>query len=993
MYNNVLRVDSKKPCRLVYSLGQHPYLGYVIEPHIVQLNAQGKYTMTHQKLYSQTAKEFDEFLSQKDYKIIKLLDQTDQEYIIKKYHKEAIRPSLYFPKFYNEKLHEVIRPIIEKKLVDVIRQIGDSPFYEMGKEGDPVWKKINIATEPASVLFHFRRNSDGTRYFPTIKFKGQRIEFMFKDAEVICNHPAYMLLGKDLLYFEGDIEGKKLQPFLNKRYIDIPKSSEPAYFKKFIAPLIEKHNVYAEGFDIITEQFEAKPVLKMAYTWNNAAQLILSFQYGKYIFPYQSGTKVSVSLETKNDEYVFHRVKRSLSWEATKIGVLAGLGLEAVEGSSFVIKEEVLAEGEEPGDMQDPMYALLEWVNEHHAELVDAGFTIQQDDKGKKYFVGTSKIDLQIKESNDWFDIYATVYFGEFEVPFIQLKEYILSGKKEFELPNGEIAVIPEKWFTQYHNLLSFADGSKHLKLRKHHIGIVQEYADSNLAVLTMDRKLNNLLQFDKIDEVEMPARFRGELRPYQKAGYDWFHFLRKWNFGGCLADDMGLGKTIQTLALLQKLKEEHYISTHQISMFGEQQFNTDVTFTSQPLTSLIVMPTSLIHNWLNEAKKFTPDLKILVYTGTFRDKNVEQFRGYDVVLTTYGIVRMDTELLKTYSFHYIILDESQIIKNPSSKISRSVRMLKSKYRLVLSGTPVENSVVDLWSQMSFVNPGLLGNHSFFVNEFAVPIDKKQDAEKAEKLQRMIKPFILRRTKQQVASELPPKTEHLYYSDMSIEQDKIYEETKSYYRNEILKMITEQGMAKSHIYLLQGLNKLRQIANHPRMTDEYFEGESGKFTDIIHTLQTVISKGHKVLLFSQYVKHLALFREYFVKEDIRFSYLDGATRNRQEAVEEFRSNEEIKVFLISIKAGGVGLNLTEADYVFILDPWWNPAVEQQAIDRTHRIGQQKNVFIYKFITKNSVEEKILALQQRKQRLADSLVTIEDSFIKTLSEEDIKAILD
>lgn len=983
----MLRVDSKKNCKLVYSLGKHPYLGFVIEPHIVQLNDKGGLSLTHQKLYSHTAKEFDAFLDETDYKIIKLLDQIDQEYIIRKYHKEPIRPSQYFPKFWNEKLYDVVRPIIEKKLVEVIRLIQDKPLFEMGKEGDPASKAISIATEPASVLFHFRRNSEGTRYFPTIKFKGERIEFMFKNAEIICNHPAYMLLGKNLLYFDTDLEGKKLQPFLNKRYIDIPKNSEGTYFKKFVAPLIERHNVYAEGFRIVTEQLEAKPILKLAHAWNNEIQLILSFQYGKYTFLYQSGTKVSVSVECKNDEYVFHRIKRSLSWEKTKVALLRELNLIPTDGSAFILNDSNFTERE-----QDTAHLIMEWINENHKVLTEAGFIIQQDSKGKRFFIGESKIDLQIKESNDWFDIYATVYFGEYAIPFIQLRDHILNGNKEFELPNGEIAVIPEKWFAQYQGLLSFAEGTSHLKLKKHHLGIVKEYANSELALLTMDRKLNSLMNFEKIDEAILPKNFRGTLRPYQKAGYDWFNFLKKWNFGGCLADDMGLGKTIQTLALLQKIKEENNFHLTQPNLF-DNNFNTEKVTLPHPSASLIVMPTSLIYNWLNESKKFTPDLKILVYTGPLRDKNSSKFENYDLILTTYGIVRMDMEVFKNFYFHYIILDESQTIKNPTSKISRAVRALKSKHKLILSGTPVENSVVDLWSQMSFVNPGLLGNHTFFTNEFAVPIDKKQDQEKGQRLQTIIKPFILRRTKKQVAAELPEKTEHIYYSDMSEEQDQFYEETKSYYRNEILRIIEQQGFAKSQIHVLQGLTKLRQIANHPKLVKEDFTAESGKFMDIIHTLNTITSKGHKVLLFSQFVKHLSLFKEHFEKNNIDYAYLDGATQDRAKVVETFRTDEQIKIFLISIKAGGVGLNLTEADYVFILDPWWNPAVEQQAIDRTHRIGQKNNVFIYKFITKNSVEEKILALQQRKKKLADSLIIIEDSFIKTLTEEDIKAILD
>ena len=977
----MVRVDSKKPCKLVYSLCKHPYMGFVIEPHIVQLNANGAYSLSHQKLYSQTAKEFDACLDEDDYKLIKLLDQLDQEFVIKKHYKEKIRPAAYFEKIWNEKIFQIVRPILEKKIVEALRQIKQKPFFEMGKDGDPVFKRLKINEDLATVLFHFRRSPEGTRYFPTIKLNGVRMEFMFKEAEIITSSPAFMLLGAQLIQFDQELDGKKLMPFLNKRFVDIPKTAEASYYKKFIAPLIERHHVYAEGFQIITEQFEAFPIIKIIHAWDNSMQFVLSFQYGKYNFLYQSGTKVSVTVENKNDEFTFHRIKRSLTWEGVKINLLTELGLMPIDGSSFIVPNHT------KDSETESIHHALDWLNVNHDQLLQAGFQIQQEESGKRYFIGKSKIDLQIKESNDWFDIYATVYFGDFEFPFIILRDYILNNKKEFELPNGEIAIIPESWFAQYQNLFSFAEGTSQLRLKKYHIGIVKEYADSELAQLSMDRKLNNLLQFEEMEEIPMPKNFKGELRPYQKAGYDWFYFLRKWNFGGCLADDMGLGKTIQTLALLQKVKEDAAEALIAKDLFD----STTVAAVNQP--SLIIMPTSLIYNWLREAQKFTPELKVIVYTGSLRDKNLDQFAHADVVLSTYGIIRMDIDLFKSFYFHYIILDESQIIKNPISKISRSVRSLKSKYKLVLSGTPVENSVLDLWSQMSFVNPGLLGNHHFFNDNFVIPIDKKQDFDKAEKLQSIIKPFILRRTKQQVASELPPKTENIYYSDMSPAQEELYEETKSYYRNEILKMIADQGIGKSHIYLLQGLNKLRQIANHPKMVDELYEGDAGKFSDVIHTLENIMTKGHKVLIFSQFVKHLKIFKEYFEQQNIDFAYLDGSTTNREEVVNHFKQDDDKKVFLISIKAGGVGLNLTEADYVFILDPWWNPAVEQQAIDRTHRIGQKNNVFIYKFITRNTVEEKILALQGRKKQIADSLIITEESFIKTLTAQDIKAILE
>ena len=445
--------------------------------------------------------------------------------------------------------------------------------------------------------------------------------------------------------------------------------------------------------------------------------------------------------------------------------------------------------------------------------------------------------------------------------------------------------------------------------------------------------------------------------------------FLNEYNFGGCLADDMGLGKTVQALAMLADQKEKGAVSA-----------------------SLLAMPTSLVYNWEVEAKKFAPDLKILVYTGTYRDKNVEQFANYDIIITSYGIVRIDIELLKTYRFNYAILDESQAIKNPSSNIAKAVKELNAKSRLILSGTPIENSTLDLWSQLSFAIPGLLGTQAFFKKNYLNAIDKKKDEKKIKKLHSLIKPFVLRRHKSQVLTDLPDKIEQVWYSSMSEEQEKEYEEVKSQYRNKIMEEIESNGMGKSSFLLLQGLTKLRQIANHPKMVDSTFTGRSGKMDDACEMLKEAISGDHEILIFSQFVKHLTLFREELDNTGVDYAYLDGTTKARKSQVELFQNNDNIKVFLISLKAGGLGLNLTAADYVFILDPWWNPASEAQAIDRAHRMGQKNTVHTYKFITRNSVEEKILKLQEGKKKLAADLITTEDSFVKNLSKEDISDIL-
>lgn len=949
-----MRVDSRKPFRLVYSLCRHEFLGYLVEPHVVQYNQDGSFSLTYQRLFSNTASEYETALDEDDLSLIRLCEEIEQSKLIKRFLKKNIRPSAFFSTVFDEKMFSLIRPKIEQKLNQIFSLLGSKPFFLMSKEGWPVESPLFFAREPASVLFHFRRTEEELRYFPTLKYEGMRLEFMFKNAEVIVNEPACLLLEKTLYFFEGDVEGKKLAPFLNKRYISIPRSAEQGYFKRFIGPLIEKHHVYAEGFDIRTQQFSGVPVLQFRHQAAGGDEIKLKFRYGPYLFPEASGKRVTVKLEydSDKDHYTFNRIKRSLQWEEGRMNYLRELGMRQADEADF---------------------SLVAWLNEHIALLESKGYEIEQKGGDKQYRFGTMELNLDIREDNDWFDIKAMVQFGDFRIPFIQLRKHILDKRREFVLPSGEVAIIPDIWFTQFLNFFHFVQGSDKLRLKKQHVGILHELDEGNDSGQSIRNKIARLVDFESLDEVAEPLAFEGSLRPYQKAGYNWFQFLKKYGFGGCLADDMGLGKTVQTLALLQKEKES----------FGNEPGSP---------TSLIIMPTSLIYNWLSEAGKFAPGLRILNYTGTNRSRDASEFADYDVVISTYGVARIDESVLSDFLFHYIILDESQNIKNVSSKSFQAINVLRASHRLILSGTPVENSVSDLWPQMAFVNPGLLGSFSFFTKEFVVPIEKKKDEAAARRLQVLIKPFVLRRTKAQVASELPEKSEKVFYCDMTGEQAESYERVKAEYRNLMLEQLEVGTFRRSGIQVLQGLSKLRQLANHPGMIDPDYEGSSGKFENVIRTLESVLLRGHKVLIFSQFVRQMRIYADYFRDHGIQYAYLDGATQNRQEVVENFRTQVDVNVFLISIKAGGVGLNLTEADYVFILDPWWNPAVEQQAVDRAHRIGQTQHVFIYKFITKDSVEEKILALQKRKQMIAENLIRIEESFVKSLSSEDIAELL-
>ncbi len=958
-----MKVSTTQPFQIIYALFEHEFLGFLFESFVVQLDDQGRLTLQHQNISSKNAPEFGAQLQTDDYTLIRLIDEMHQDVVAKKFAKKKSTTADFFLKTYDaakgdKALQEVIDGYLESIRSQVLPMLAAKAVFEMGNDGDPTWKRLEVASEAATVRFVFRRNEENTHYFPMVSYGGQKLDFQYKNAMIVCRTPAWMLLGNRLHHFGADVDGNKLKPFLNKKFIIIPRKVEEVYFSKFVMPLIEAFDVRATGFEIRQQKLPGKPVVLFCAEGeeNAPVHFYLVFRYGQHTFERLNGHPVSVSMEKTADSYVFHRVRRHREWEQSQRQMLVESGLPL----------------DEQGQLEWSRGLAFDWLGHQADRFRELGFEVAQRGESKKrYFAGASSIRLEIRESQDWFDIHAVVRFGPYEVPFLKLRALILQKKREFKLPNGQFAVIPESWFTQYSELLAFTEESKtkELRLRKFHVALVKELASHHLAEVTISHKLEKLRDFELIEDQPLPTGFRGELRPYQKAGYNWMLFLHKFQFGGCLADDMGLGKTIQTLALLQHQKEA-----------GEKR------------ASLLVMPTSLIYNWEMEARKFTPQLRVLNYTGTHRDKSVSPFNDYDVVLTSYGIARLDVELLKTYSFNYVILDESQAIKNPASIIAKAVRKLSARHRLILTGTPLENSTMDLWSQLTFANPGLLGTQQFFRNEFLTPIEKRSDEAKKQKLYHIIKPFVLRRHKSQVARELPEKVDYVQYCDMTRAQAKRYEETKSFYRNKILDHIEQAGMAKSQLILLQGLTLLRQLANHPRLVDTTYEGSSGKLEDVLYKLESATEEGHKILVFSQFVKHLGVLRDHLDDVRMPYAYLDGSTRNRQEVVERFQQDDNIPLFLISLKAGGVGLNLTAADYVFILDPWWNPAIEAQAIDRAHRIGQDKKVFTYKFITRDSVEEKILKLQEGKQRLAQDLITTEETFVKNLSREDILSLL-
>lgn len=593
----------------------------------------------------------------------------------------------------------------------------------------------------------------------------------------------------------------------------------------------------------------------------------------------------------------------------------------------------------------------------------------------KNFRFNTSRPSTNIRLSSgmDWFDAQIELSFGSQKIGITEIKNALANKQSFVQLGDGSLGVLPEEWIKKYSLLFKMGDGRHdQLRLSKYHLSIIDElYENRDTSEITfeLDEKFQRLQNFKEIPETDAPEGLQLSLRPYQLAGFRWLHFLSEVGWGGILADDMGLGKTAQAISMLLYFKSQHHA-----------------------LKSLIICPTTLIYNWENEVKKFAPSLTFHIHHGTVRARTIQELEKHDIVITTYGTLRSDIQMLMKAPFDYVVLDESQAIKNPFSKVTRAACLLKGKHRICMSGTPLQNNTFDLYAQMNFLNPGLLGSVEFFRNEFSNPIDKMADEGQKEHLRKILYPFILRRTKEQVAKDLPEKTETIIFCEMEDKQRAIYEAYRAAYREKILGTIDEQGVGRSQLTILQGLMKLRQICDSPAILneDEKHPNESIKLEELARELTENIGE-HKALVFSQFLGMLALIRQQLEKEGIEYEYFDGSTApgDREKAIQNFQSNEKCRVFLISLKAGGVGLNLTAADYVYIVDPWWNPAVEQQAIDRTHRIGQTKNIFAYRMICKDTIEDKILKLQERKRVLAKELIADDTSFVKSLTKEDVE----
>jgi SNF2 family DNA or RNA helicase len=970
-----------------FALGYMPHRlwGSILQAQVLEKEAGKEFYSPGEYIQNDNSTRAYQRLSPMQREVLRLMDEYGDRNLHRIFSRQKT-VKLFQDKVDRATISEHIRPYIEKRLYAILEIARDNriPVFVKEKSNRNIFPEdfLHLEQVPVAPVFSFRYQEQLS--YALFLIHGEH-QLILKDSpvEIVSNDPTTIILG-DTLYFISEIDGKKLKPFMSKERIEIPAQFEAKYFASFVRNTLRDFHTLTEGFEVRTGIPSRRAKLSLELGISGKPVWILTLHYNEHSIARESITRSFVNYLGASEGHAFEKFDRDDAWEQGLVDTLNEAGLRSRDEHNFYLNNKFNK------DDGNDIYSAINFINEHGSSLEDSGIEIRQR-LNKEYYVEQIELDINSREKADWFDIYGVVRLGDMEIPFLSLKSHILDGNREYLLPDNRIFILPEAWFARYRSMFEFGEstGSK-IRIHKQHFSLVDDSV-RGFHTETLE-KLEALKSAETLPDLELPDGLNATLRTYQVEGFRWLCFLQKNGFGGCLADDMGLGKTLQAIAVLLRSRElsreTDSASPDQGPVVDGEQFSL-FNSTQKKLTSLIVVPASLLHNWSKECRRFAPALKVLIHVGMQRNRELTNFSYYDLVISTYHTVRQDIMKLSGFRFHYIVLDESQMIKNPFSKLYNAIVTLQSDHKVVLTGTPIENSLTDLWSQINFVNPGLLGTLGFFKRSFVQPIEKKGDEEREEKLKELISPFILRRTKDEVARELPPVYEQVRYVNMTESQLRLYEEEKSQVRNALLENLEKEGLERSSIMVLQALTRLRQIANHPDLLEDFNGEESGKFTEVYRDIESVISEGHKVLVFSSFVKHLDLFRNRLDQDGIGYAYLTGSRnlRQREKAVNDFQTRSSCSLFLISLKAGGVGLNLTAADYVFILDPWWNPAAEMQALSRAHRIGQENRVFVYRFISNDSIEEKIQRLQERKRELAETFVTSNNP-LKSLSEDEL-----
>ncbi|MEZ4909789.1 MAG: DEAD/DEAH box helicase [Saprospiraceae bacterium] len=823
---------------------------------------------------------------------------------------------------------------------------------------DTTLTKITLPKERPELQIYIEEKDRFLVITPKFYLPSEDALLEFEDIKLYFNQ---LLLWNDNLYH---VQNDDVSKFLEKMPLHkllVPNKNREQVISQLILPIKEKFNVdLPSGFVLEQEENELHFEVWLREADEISMVLEAVAKYGE--------KSVSVHIPqpfiTLEQDEKFIYTKRKLAEESAFKSYVMNLH-PSFQNQKFEDGFRI--------DFDDVMRN--NWFLDTTKSLLDQGIHVVGINELKKfkYNSATPKWNMEISSGIDWFDVKIQAVWDDQVIDFKDLRNAILTKQNFVVLGDGSFGMIPEEWLQKYSGLFKVGvTKGDTLSLSKKQFNIIDilfDQIDDDEVKREFQEKKTKLLSLENIVTEPIPNEIIATLRPYQTSGYQWLQVLDEISWGGCLADDMGLGKTLQAITFLTFLKKKY----------------------NNP-TSLIICPTSLIFNWENEIKKFAPTLKYFIYYGNARSFSDDHFEGYDVVITSYGIARIDIESLRSFNWEYVILDESQAIKNPDAITTKAVQLLKSRNKIILSGTPYQNNTFDLYAQFNFLNPGLLGNKMQFRENFAIPIDKEKHFESSTLLRKILQPFILRRTKKEVASDLPDKVETIIWCQMNKNQRAVYDEYKDFYRHSLMKKIDSDGMAKSGVYILEGLLRLRQICDDVRLLkDSEIRPSTG--VKIEELLREILenSGDHKMLVFSQFTEMLGLIRLEIEGHGIKFCYLDGGTpaEKRKELIESFQNDPSIKVFLISLKAGGVGLNLTAADYVYIVDPWWNPATEVQAIDRAHRIGQDKTVFAYKMICKDSVEEKILTLQENKISISKDLIADDGAFFKKLTRQDVE----
>ncbi len=973
------RRPNKVSPRIVWSISQYLDTGiYLPKAYVVATDHDGVFTFVQHKASPQWVSTLTPEHPNIYLQLLQIIDLLTPEKIATRFHKGRSKAKPLVQILQDKLISKSIRSYIDGRLQGFYQHIHE---LHLPLGIDIVHKSIvypNIVTtqgKSAVPLLHFTKSSQGITYTLRLQL-GDTVERISRlQAIALCNKPAFIIANNALVKV-AEINGNMIKPFINKDEVFIPQKLVADYFKKFILRVSIHTEIQADGFELkVYDTLDAVWLIPRKDLFTDLWVIAIYMDYKGNRFFWNDRQTSKTSLNVKDDELSVFKIKRNKKAEEAM--------LQKFRNSGFSMSDNASS-----WTIQGSEHELLYHLSEQRSQLEKLGFSIEEPFLDSKPLLWQRPVvEIDSKQEKDWLDIYALVKIGDYSFPFIHLKEHILDKNPKYLLPDGRLFMIPLEWMTRYQELMQLGTkNNTHIQLVKSQYTILQSLQVAPLLVSNTDTP--------KHKKWRPSPLLKAQLRSYQKKGVQWLVQLYHQGLGACLADDMGLGKTVQTIAvLLYALEQKKENNLPQSTSSGGQLSLFETDDPSHPkLQALIVVPASLSYNWQYELSKFAPSLSTYRHIGAKRHRTRALLVKYDITITTYQTALRDESLLSEIDWTYIVLDESQYIKNHKSKVFRSLSKMDAAHKISLSGTPIENSLSDLWAQMQFINPNLLGTHTSFKKDFIVPIQKYNDQKKKDQLRKLVRPFLLRRTKEAVAKDLPALTTRIVYTEMTPKQKSLYDKEKSAARNHLLNIVDPHAGNYTFI-VLQTLTKLRQIANHPAMVHHNTTASSGKVRDVLEQLNILAQSGHKTLLFSAFVKHLEYYKQALEDMGRSYSMLTGdlSAAQRQLEIEAFQKEKKRSAFLISLGAGATGLNLTAAEYVFILDPWWNPAKEQQAIARAHRIGQTKHVIALKFVARGTIEEKIIQLQEKKVKLSEDIIGINES--PQLTPSGIKFLLE